>query len=128
MDVCLYFQVHQPKRLRHYSFFDIGQSHIYEDDEKNRNILLKVAHKCYLPTNELLYQLIKQHKGTFKIAFSLTGVVIEQFKAYCPAVLDSFKKLVDTGCVELLNETYNHSLSFLFSKTTYMEEVKLHQG
>lgn len=128
MDVCFYFQVHQPRRLRHYSFFDIGQSHIYEDDEKNRSILLKVAHKCYLPTNELLYQLIKQHKGTFKIAFSLTGAVIEQFKAYCPAVLDSFKKLADTGCVELLNETYNHSLSFLFSRTAFIEEVKLHQN
>lgn len=128
MEVCFYFQVHQPKRLRHYTFFDIGNVHDYEDDEKNRNILLKVAHKCYLPTNELLYKLIKQHQGDFKIAFSITGVVIEQFKSHCPEVLDSFKKLIDTGCVEILNETYSHSLSFLFSKETFIEEVKLHQA
>jgi alpha-amylase len=128
MDVCLYFQVHQPKRLRHYTFFDIGNAHDYEDCEKNRNILLKVAHKCYLPTNALLYKLIKQHQGAFKIAFSITGMVIEQFKEYCPEVLDSFRKLIDTGCVEILNETYNHSLSFIFSKDSFIEEVKLHQA
>jgi alpha-amylase len=127
MDVCFYFQVHQPKRLRHYTFFDIGNTHTYEDDDKNRNILLKVAHKCYLPANELLCKLIKQHQGAFKIAFSITGVLIDQLKAHCPEVLDSFKKLIATGCVEILNETYNHSLSFLFSKKIFIEEVQLHQ-
>lgn len=128
MDICLYFQVHQPRRLRHYTFFDIGTAHNYEDEYKNRTILLKVAHKCYLPTNALLHNLIKRHQGAFKIAFSITGVVIEQFKMYCPEVLDSFKKLIDTGCVEILNETYNHSLSFIFSKEAFIEEVKLHQA
>lgn len=127
MDVCLYFQVHQPRRLRQYTFFDIGHSHDYEDHEKNRNILLKVAHKCYLPANELLYKLIKQYNGAFKISYSITGVVIEQFKAYCPEVLDSFKRLADTGCVEILNETYNHTLSSLFSRESFIEEVKQHQ-
>jgi alpha-amylase len=126
MQICLYFQVHQPKRLRHYTYFDIGQSHYYEDHEKNRNILHKVANKCYLPTNKLMLQLIKQYQGDFKIAFSISGVVIEQFKSYYPEVLDSFKELIDTGCVEILNETYSHSLSFLFSEEVYVEEIKNH--
>jgi alpha-amylase len=127
MEVCLYFQVHQPKRLRQFTFFDIGHSHDYEDRDKNSEILLKVAHKCYLPTNELLYKLIKQYNGAFKISYSITGVVIEQFKTYCPQVLDSFKKLADTGCVEFLNETYNHTLSSIFSPESFIEEVKQHR-
>ncbi len=77
--VCLYFQVHQPNRLRKYTYFNIGNIHYYEDDEANRNILLKVANKCYLPTNALLLKLIKQYAGAFKIAFSISGTIIEQF-------------------------------------------------
>src|SRR3989338_1520294 len=115
-DICLYFQVHQPSRLRRYSYFDIGHDHYYEDDEKNKNILVKVAHKCYLPTNALLLNAIKKYQGKFKIAFSISGVTIDQFKRYCPEVLHSFKALADTGLVEFLNETYYHSLSCLFSE------------
>jgi alpha-amylase len=125
--ICFYFQVHQPKRLRKYSFFDIGHNHYYEDDVKNQEVVLKVANKCYLPTNALLLQLIKKYSGRFKIAYSLTGTVIEQFKRFSPQTLDSFKALVDTGCVDLLNETYNHGLSFLFSKELFQEEIALHR-
>jgi alpha-amylase len=125
--VCLYFQVHQPKRLRKYTIFDIDHQHFYHDDEKNRSILLKVADKCYLPTNELFYKLIKKYERNFKISYSISGLAIEQFKSYCPEVLDSFKKLADSGCVEFLNETYHHSLSFLYSKDTFLEEVALHK-
>lgn len=125
--ICFYFQVHQPKRLRDYTFFDIGKNHYYEDDEANRNILLKVAHKCYLPTNHLLLQLIEKYPGRFKVSFSLTGTVIEQFKCYSPETLDSFKRLVDTGAVELINETYYHSLSFLHSRSEFKRQVILHR-
>jgi alpha-amylase len=125
--VCMYFQVHQPKRLRKYPYFDIGHNHFYEDDTVNRNVLLKVATNCYLPTNSLLLDLIKRYKGQFKVAFSLSGVIIEQFKRFSPETLDSFKRLIDTGYVELLNETYYHSLSYLFSEKEFKEEVKLHK-
>ncbi len=126
--VCLYFQVHQPHRLRKYTFFDIGQSHMYLDDQANRTITEKVAHNCYLPTNQLLLDLIRQYDGQFKVSFSISGTAIEQFKQYCPAVLTSFQDLVKTNCVELLNETYHHSLSAVFSPTTFQEEVKRHRA
>eukprot|EP01047_Picozoa_sp_COSAG01_P000198 COSAG01_NODE_3_length_63519_cov_1591.007663_16_plen_403_part_00 len=127
VSVVFYFQVHQPFRLRPYNFFDIGQEHQYFDEEKNRDILLKVAHKCYLPTNKLLLSMIKRHQGRFKISYALTGTVIEQFKLYAPEVLDSFKALVDTGCVELLSETFYHSLSFLYSKSEFIDQVHAHR-
>ena len=112
-NVCLYFQVHQPTRLRLYRFFDIGKDSHYYDDYANRTILRRVARKCYLPMNELLLAAIKENKGGFKVAFSITGTVLEQFDRYAPEVIDSFKALVDTGCVEILCETYNHSLAAL---------------
>lgn len=125
--ICLYFQVHQPKRLRKYTYFDIGKNHYYEDDAKNREIFLKVANKCYLPTNALLLSLIKKHKNAFKIAFSLSGVFIEQCQRYSPETLDSFKRLAATGQVEFLNETYYHSLSFLFSQEEFKQQVMQHR-
>ena len=125
--ICLYFQVHQPSRLRKYTFFDIGNSQHYEDEVNNRTILLKIAKKCYLPTNALLLELIKKWDGRFKISFSLTGSVIEQFKRFSPETLDSFKALADTGCVEMLNETYHHTLTSVFSKEAFIEDVKQHQ-
>ncbi|MFO7536177.1 MAG: glycoside hydrolase family 57 protein [Kiritimatiellia bacterium] len=123
--VCFYFQVHQPFRLRHYTFFDIGENHFYEDDEQNRIILNKVARKCYLPMNRLLLELIERHKGAFRISFSITGVALDQFEKYDPEVLVSFKKLARTGCVEFLNETAYHSLAFLFSPREFKEQVDI---
>src|SRR3989304_5360497 len=124
--VCIYFQVHQPYRLRRYSFFDIGSVHVYDDEEGNRRVLNKVADKCYLPTNALLLSLIKEYGGYFRIAFSLTGVILEQMEKYRPDVLESFQKLAGTGCVEFLSETYYHSLAFLFAPREFREQVKLH--
>jgi alpha-amylase len=125
--VCLYFQVHQPRRLRHYTVFDIHTVHAYEDVEANRQILDKVAGKCYLPANRILLELIRRYGGQFRIAFSLTGVLLEQLEKHHPEVLDSFKALADTGCVEFLNETYYHSLAFFFSRKEFREQVLLHQ-
>ena len=128
LGVCFYFQVHQPFRLRHYTFFDIAEQTRYEDEEANSSIMAKVASKCYLPMNRLLLELIERNGGRFKVAFSFSGTVLDQFVAYAPEVLDSFKRLVDTGCVEVLAETYNHSLAFLYSKEEFREQVRLHDA
>ena len=124
--VCFYFQVHQPWRLKTYRFFQMGNDHNYLDDFTNRAIMQKVARECYLPMNALLLSLIEQNKGAFKCSFSITGSAVEQFKAYAPEVLESFKKLAATGCVEFLGETYSHSLSSLYSVDEFKHEVKLH--
>ncbi len=124
--VCLYFQVHQPWRLKVYRFFNIGKDHNYLDDFTNRAIMQKVARQCYLPMNALLLNLIKENKGAFKCSFSITGSAVEQFRAYAPEVLDSFRALANTGCVEFLAETYSHSLASLSSKEDFVEQVKLH--
>jgi alpha-amylase len=125
--VCFYFQVHQPFRLRSFDCFKIGHEHEYEDSENNRHIFNRVADKCYLPANDVLYKLIKKHNGRFKVAFSITGTVLEQMEAYRPDVLSSFRKLVETGCVELLAETYYHSLSYLYSKEEFVRQIDLHK-
>ncbi len=122
--ICFYFQVHQPYRLRQYRFFDIGKNHHYFDDFANETILRKVAEKCYLPTNQLMLELIQKYGSRFKIAYSLSGVVMTQFKEYAPDVLESFQKLADTGCVEFLAETYAHSMSSLKSKDEFQSQVE----
>ena len=122
--VCFYFQVHQPFRLRHYTVFD--DSPTYFDSFKNAQICKKVANKCYLPTNRLLLDLIKRYEGRFRVSFSLTGVLLEQFHKYCPEVMSTFEELAETGCAEFLAETYYHSLSFLYSRTEFVEQIHKH--
>lgn len=126
--ICLYFQVHQPWRLKKYRFFNMGKDHNYLDDMLNRSIMQKVARQCYLPMNALLLKLIKENKGKFRCSFSITGIALEQFRTFTPEVLDSFKELAATGCVEFLGETYSHSLAALASKEDFTEQVKLHSA
>jgi len=121
--ICFYFQVHQPFRLRTYRFFDIGADHNYYDEYQNRHIIRRVARKCYLPANQVLLDLINEYGTAFKVSFSISGVALEQFKMYVPEVIDSFKRLADTGCVEFLAETYSHSLSALKSKDEFNRQV-----
>jgi len=123
--VCFYFQVHQPSRLRRYSIFDTESN--YFDDYKNAQICRKVAHKCYLPANRLMLKLIDRHEGRFKISYSITGTVLEQLETYSPEVLSTFQALAQTGCVEFLCESYYHSLAFLYSKTEFAQQVRMHQ-
>lgn len=128
VSVCFYFQVHQPFRLRKdYSFFDIGSNHFYEDEEANLEICNKVSTKCYIPANTMMLELIRKFKGDFRISYSITGTAIDQFHRYNPEVLDLFRELNDTGCVEFINETYYHSLSFLFSRTEFRRQVEKHK-
>ncbi len=128
LNLCFYFQVHQPFRLRHYKVLEIGHNHDYFDHEANATIMRKVAEKCYLPMNRLLTDLCREHGGAFKCAFSISGVALDQFEAYAPDVLDSFKELVGTGCVELLAETHYHSLSFLFDREEFTAQVEKHRA
>jgi len=124
--VCFYFQVHQPFRLKHYRFFNIGQDHEYFDRDKNAGIMRKVATKCYLPTNRKMLDLIRRHEGRFRISYAITGVAIEQMQEYCPEALESFKELVKTGCVEILGETYYHTLSAVYDDHEFKEQVTKH--
>ena len=126
--ICLYFQVHQPARLRLYRFLDIGKDSHYYDDFANRTILRRVAQKCYLPMNALLLELIEANKGAFKVAFSISGTVLEQFDRYAPEVIQSFRKLAQTGNVEFLSETYYHSLASLASEAEFKHQVLKHKA
>ncbi len=125
--ICLYFQVHQPTRLRLYRFFDIGKDSHYYDDFANRTILRRIAQKCYLPMNELMLKLIAQNKGKFKIAYSISGSALDQFQRFAPEVIESFRALAATGCVEFLSETYYHSLASLASESEFLHQVVKHQ-
>ena len=122
--VCFYFQVHQPLRLRHYTVFDKDER--YFDDYKNASICRKVANKCYLPANRLILDTIRRFEGRFRIAYSITGILLEQLQQYCPEVMSTFDALAETGCVEFLAETYYHSLSFLYSRDEFIEQVNKH--
>ena len=126
--LCLYFQIHQPTRLRLYRFFDIGKDSHYYDDFTNRTILRRVAELCYLPMNNLLYELICRYKGDFKVSFSISGSALEQFDRYAPEVIESFRKLAETGSVEFLCETYNHSLSSLICPAEFHSQVLRHKA
>jgi len=125
--LCFYFQVHQPFRLRTYRFFDIGHQHDYFDEYANRYKIRQLAEKCYLPANQMLLDLIAKHGNDFKVAFSISGMALEQFELYAPEVLESFKQLAKTGNVEFLAETYVHSLASLKSKTEFFNQVKKHE-
>ena len=124
--ICLYFQVHQPTRLRLYRFFDIGKDSHYYDDFANRTILRRVAQKCYHPMNQLMLELINANKGKFKIAYSISGSALEQFQRFAPEVIDSFKALAATGRVEFLAETFYHSLASLGSDSEFKHQVAKH--
>ena len=128
--VCLYFQVHQPQRIKKYRIFDVGSDHQYFNDESetdlnNKKVLAKVSQKSYIPANELLYKLLKKHKS-LKLAYSFSGVFLEQLEDGFPKVLDSFKELVGTGRVEILSETYYHSLAFFYNLLEFESQVELH--
>lgn len=126
-NLCFYFQVHQPYRLRTYRFFDIGKRHFYFDEYKNRIVMQRVADRCYLPMNNLLMRKIEELGNKLKFAISFTGTAIEQMEQYAPHALESFKNLVATGNVEVLAETYSHSVASLMNKEAFKLEVAEHK-
>ena len=130
--IALYLHVHQPYRVRRYSVFDIANRHDYFDDytpealTNNEFIIHKVAEKSYLPTNRRLLQLLRQHPE-FHLSMSITGTVIEQLERWAPHVLQSFKDLTDTGRVEIVGETFHHSLAFFYSRAEFEAQVRMHR-
>jgi alpha-amylase len=124
--VVFYFQVHQPFRLRRFSFFDIGAGAERFDDAENGRIVRRVAEKCYVPMNKLLAELIERHAGQFRCAFSITGTALDQFERWAPEALASFQELAATGCVEFLGETSHHSLAGLVSLEEFDRQVISH--
>ena len=124
--ICLYFQVHQPYRLKRYRFFNIGEDRHYFDDYENKFHMQRIANDSYLYTNKILLDLLKKHKNKFKVSFSITGLALEQFEQYAPEVLISFKELAKTGNVEFLAETYSHSLISMFNKEDFKSQIIEH--
>lgn len=124
--ICFYFQIHQPFRLKNYRFLDIGNDHYYYDDFANDDIITRIAHRSYIPANEMLLDMIKANGKNFKVAFSITGSAIEQLEQFVPEFIDSMKELTATGCVEFLSETYAHSLSSLSDPEEFRTQVKAH--
>lgn len=122
----MYFQVHQPFRLRRYSVFD--SDHFYFDNKENQAICEKVANKCYRPATAKILDLIRRHEGRFRVSYSITGTALDQFQAWAPDVIDMFQQLASTGACEFLAETSHHSLSFLFSREEFSEQLALHDA
>lgn len=125
--VCLKFQVHQPCLLKHYTVFDIGRHHLYEDPGKNREVLDQLAEYGYLPANRIFLQLIEQYQGDFRLAFAISGTTLRLFEKYRGDVLEGFQQMAGTGCVEFLNDTDPHLLAFLFSPVEFREQIELHK-
>jgi alpha-amylase len=130
--IVLYLHVHQPYRVRHYSVFDTGQNHDYfnapyDNQTSNERILHKVAEKSYLPTNRRLLKLLQEHPS-FKLSLSITGTVLEQLEMWSPEALQSFKDLIATDRVEVVAETYHHSLAFFYSRSEFEAQVAMHRA
>lgn len=129
--IALYLHVHQPYRIRQYSVFDIANNHAYfdtdyDDRTSNERIIHKVAEKSYLPTNQRLLQLLEAHPE-FRISMSITGTVIEQLERWAPHVLQTFKDLTATGRVEIVAETFHHSLAFFYARDEFEAQVQMHK-
>lgn len=130
LTVCPYFHVHQPHRIKRYRVFDIGRDNEYfnasdETDLNNAKVLRKVAAKSYLPATAVLGELLDRHPE-FRFALSFSGTVLDQFELYAPEVLAAFQKLVQSGRVEILADTYYHSLAFFYSRPEFERQVALH--
>jgi alpha-amylase len=129
--IVLYMHVHQPYRVRHYTIFDAGVDHAYfdspyDDRTNNERIVHKVAEKSYLPTNKRLLQMLKDYPE-FKLSLSITGTVLEQLEKWSPEALKSFQELTATGRVEIVAETYHHSLAFFYSREEFERQVDMHR-
>lgn len=125
--ICLYFQVHQPFRLKRYRFFDIGNDHYYYNDYANESTMRRMADNCYLPAIKVLQNAIHDSGGDFKFALSISGLALDQFELYAPEVLKGFQALANTGCVEFLCETDSHSLASLTNKDEFTSQVTRHK-
>lgn len=122
--ICLYFEIHQNIQLKRYRFFDIGTDHYYYDDYEDERLITDVANRSYMPALEALGEMLKEYPGFFKVAFSLSGVGMEQLEIHAPQVLEKLQELNQTGCVEFLAEPYSHGLASLANEESFAKEVK----
>ena len=122
--ICLYFEIHQNIQLKRYRFFDIGTDHYYYDDYENERIINDIAERSYMPALNAIGEMIKENGNYFKVAFSLSGVGIEQLEIHAPQVLEKLQELNETGCVEFLAEPYSHGLASLANEESFAKEVK----
>ncbi|MDD5183977.1 MAG: alpha-amylase [Paludibacter sp.] len=125
-NICFYFQVHQPLRLRRYRFFEIGRDHYYYDDFQTEERLKSLVDQVYLPANKTISEMIRTSNGKFRCSFSISGIILEQLEMHAPEVIDSFKELSKTGNIEFLAEPYAHSLSSIFDSNEFILQVKMH--
>ncbi|MBP1665019.1 MAG: synthase subcomplex epsilon subunit [Bacteroidetes bacterium] len=125
-NICFYFEIHQPLRLKRYRFFEIGQDHYYYDDFQAEERIRAMAEQSYLPANRIIAEMIRSSNGKFKCAFSISGVALEQLEQYAPEVIDSFRELSQTGSVEFLAEPYAHSLASLYNTDEFVRQLNLH--
>ena len=124
-NICFYFEIHRPVRLKRYRFFDIGNDHYYYDDFQNEDHIRFLAEQSYLPANKAIYEMIRNSNGKFRCAYSFSGIALEQLEQYAPEVIDSFIELAKTDCVEFLAETYAHSLASIYDYNEFEQEVKM---
>jgi alpha-amylase len=125
-NICFYFQIHLPFRLKRYRFFEIGKDHYYYDDFQTEDRIRNMVEQSYLNANRTISEMIRSSNGKFRCAFSISGVTLEQLEQYAPEVIDSFKELAKTGSVEFLAEPYAHSLSSIFDANEFEQQVKIH--
>ena len=125
-NICFYFQIHQPMRLKRYRFFEIGQDHYYYDDFLTEDRIREYVEQSYLPANQTILEMIRSSNGKFRCSFSISGIALELFERYAPEVIDSFKELAKTGSVEFLAEPYAHSLASVFDTEEFKDQVKMH--
>ena len=122
--ICLYFEIHQIIHLKRYRFFDIGIDHYYYDDYENERSITDIAERSYMPALETLLGMIKQGNGYFKVAFSISGVGMEQLEMHAPQVIAKLQEINETGCAEFLAEPYSHGLSSLANEESFAADVK----
>ncbi len=125
-NICFYFEIHEPVRLKSYRFFEIGQDHYYYDDFTTEERIRHLVEQSYLPATHTIAEMIKSSNGKFKCAFSISGVVLEQLEQYAPELIDLFRELADTGSVEFVAETYAHSLASIYDKEEFICQVNAH--
>ena len=124
--ICFYFQIHQPFRLKRYRFFNIGKDHYYYDDFSNEDIMQRIAADSFVPANRMLFDLINQYKGRFKVAFSISGTALEQLETHAPEVINGLRQLAETGNVEFIAETFAHSLASIYDPVDFKDQVEKH--
>lgn len=125
-NICFYFEIHQPIRLKRYRFFEIGQDHYYSDDFQTEQRIQYLVDHAYMPANKIISEMIRNSNGKFKCAFSISGIALEQLEQYAPEVIDSFRELAKTGSVEFLAEPYAHSLSSIYDANEFEHQVTMH--